>query len=187
VGRVRNPFGGRFTDMPEYHLHAVDYRRFRGDGLRVDFDISSGNFHFNPSLAILERNPDDNLFFYAGRLGISYDIEGFGAIGAGASVQYGEDRVRITNYENAAWWEDTDGDGDPDQLNRLNRYDELYNIRRMDMGFDLSVLWRHARDSFFGDTQFYAEVVMGGYDDKAFDDEPPDNINPQPFIGEREP
>lgn len=182
AGRVRNPFGGRFSDLPEYHLQAVDYRRFRGDGLRLDFDLAAGDLHFHPSLAVMERNHDDVLFLYSGRLGMAYHIKGFGVLGLGASVMYGEDSLRITAYENSGWW---------DAQNNFSRvrFDERYNIRRLDFGFDLSVVWEHPRDSFFGDTGFHAEFIAGSFNDEAFDDDPADteNQNPQPFIGEREP
>ncbi|MFC1655018.1 hypothetical protein ACFL2F_04355, partial [Myxococcota bacterium] len=134
AGRVRNPFGGRFTDLPEYHMQAVDYRRFRGDGLRLDFDLAAGDLHFHPSLAIMERNHDDVLFLYSGRLGMAYHIKDFGVLGMGASVMYGEDSLRITAYENAGWLAN---DGSWNWV----RFDERYNVRRLDIGFDLSVVW----------------------------------------------
>ena len=179
VGRVRNPFGGRFTDFPEYHLQSTDYRRFRGDGLRIDFDLAAGDFHILPSLAVIERNPDDTLFLYSGRVGFAYHIDGFGIIGLGASVMYGEDSLRIDSYENAGYYDDEDN------FRRID-FHEKYNLRRLDYGFDFSVIWKHAKDSFFGDTELYAEVVVGSFDDSDFDG--PDNpVNPQPFLGEREP
>ncbi len=182
AGRVRNPFGGRFSDLPEYHMQAIDYRRFRGDGLRVDFDLAAGAMHFHPSLAIMERNHDDVLFLYSGRLGMAYHVKGFGVLGLGASVMYGEDSLQITSYENSGWWDDQDS------FHRV-QFDERYNIRRLDFGFDFSVVWEHPRDSFFGDTGFHAELIVGSFNDEAFDDDPPDteHQNPQPFIGEREP
>jgi hypothetical protein len=183
AGRVRNPFGGRFTDLPEYHMQVVDYRRFRGDGLRLDFDLAAGDLHFHPSLAIMERNHDDVLFLYSGRLGMAYHIKNFGVLGFGASLMYGEDSLRITSYPNAGWLAN---DG---SWNRVN-FDERFNVRRLDFGFDLSVVWEHPTDSFFGNTAFHAEFILGSINDAAFDDDPPDteNMNPgPPFIGEREP
>ncbi|HUU02443.1 MAG TPA: hypothetical protein VM425_13455 [Myxococcota bacterium] len=179
IGRVRNPFGGSFTDFPEYHLQATDYRRFRGDGLRVDFDLSAGNFHILPSLAIMERNPDDTLFLYSGRVGLAFNIDNFGIIGLGASFMYGEDSLRIDSYENAGYYRADDS------FARIN-FHEKYNLRRKDYGFDFGIIWKKSAGSFFGDTVLYAEVVIGDLDDAGFDD-PNNPENPQPFLGERKP
>jgi hypothetical protein len=181
VGRVRNPFGGRFTDLPEYHVHAVDYRRFRGDGLRVDFDLEAGDLHFHPSLAVLERNPEDTLFFYSGRLGVAYHVDGFGVLGLGASFQYGEDHLRIVSYPNAGFWDDQGN------FQRLPVFDERYNIRRFDIGFDFSILWKHSPDSILGDTELHAELTKGSYtDDHLYVEDDPNPESRWP-IGEREP
>ncbi|MBW1811959.1 MAG: hypothetical protein JRJ87_27490, partial [Deltaproteobacteria bacterium] len=182
AGRVRNPFGGRFTDFPEYHLQATDYRRFRGDGLRIDFDLAAGDFHILPSLAVLERNPDDIMFLYSGRVGFAYHIKNFGTLGFGASFMYGEDNLWVDSYENAGFW-------DVDDNFHLVNFSERYNVRRLDYGFDISIIWKHAKDSFFGNTELYAEYVQGSLNDDDFvdEDDPSNSRNPQPYLGERNP
>ncbi len=177
AGRVRNPFGGKFTDNPEYHLQAIDYRRFRGDGLRVDFDLGSGDFQLHPSLAILDRNPEDNLFLYSGRLGLAYQLKNIGTFSLGASFMYGEDFLPVDTFSQAGYINDS---GNFQAVNFHGRY----NVRRLDYGLDIGFTLDHGRKSFFGQTEFFAEIYLGKLDDQAFDDV--DNPqNPQPFLGER--